>query len=117
MILYQLLQIFAAFSLFSFEPSSSNETRTLSPGENAERDRATRDPMLWLQHNVCTIRYSFRAITTPMFNCSRVIERNPICGRDITVVYSLNPPYAMEVMNRSTGLGTRQHKGILFGKN
>eukprot|EP00111_Clytia_hemisphaerica_P017640 TCONS_00052178-protein len=141
MFLFQLVHIFAVFSLICFEPSSGNKTSPASPG-NAGRNATTpsspgnagrnttiplspgnvghgehvqNDPMLWLQHNVCTVRYSFRDITKSFQNCTLIKERNPICGRDITVVYSPNPPFAMEGKNSSAGFGTGQYKGILFG--
>ena len=112
MLLYQILLLFAIFEQFRFEAVNRPEdTQT-----TGDYNHTAHDSKIWLQHNVCAIRYSFREITRNYLTCDVVKERNPICGRNITVVYSSKPPYAFEVINETTGLGTGRYKGVLFGK-
>ena len=44
----------------------------------------------------CTNRFEYRhEIASKVGTCKDIIRSNPMCGKNLTVAYSLHPPYVM----------------------
>lgn len=53
----------------------------------------------------CTNRFEYRHdIASKVGTCEDIIRSNPMCGKNLTVAYSLHPPYVMVEYGKITGI-------------
>lgn len=59
----------------------------------------------------CTNRFEYRhEIALKVGTCQDIIKSNPMCGKNLTVAYSLHPPYVMIEAGKVSGILPSKYK-------